>query len=509
MTPRRGPGLRFRLAATIVALVALTSLVLGAGASIAVDDAIRGRVVSEATRDAGFDLSVLVPDALGGSDDRAAFETSDLPATLLARGGLGTIVDWGDGNPYASSTDLAGALAEIPAATRAAAEAGGALAYAWTTIAGRPVLVVGGRPAGVPATFWFVRDTADVESTLTTLRIALLVGGVVLVGVALVAARQVARGILRPIAASAAAAERIAAGDLGARVGASGGDELAALGASFDRMAASLESTIERLRGAESQNRRFVADVAHELRTPLAALVAEASVVRDALASGDLGPGERRAAELLVTDVARLRVLVEDLMELSRFDASAEEARGEPIDLGTAVATIAAARDPDARVARPARPVIVRAEPRRLDRILGNLLDNARQHAPGASVEVVVGQEADTAIVTVRDRGPGVPIADLPRLFERFWKGDASRTRGTSGLGLAIAAEHAALLGGSLAAALPPGGGLAVTLRLPVAAPPQVVADSLPAGDGVDTTRPDPRGVPDPRGGPADGRLVR
>lgn len=476
-------GLRFRLAATLVLLVALTAAVLGIGASVAVESLLRDRLQDEAAREANFDLSVLVPSALSPGSDRAAFATSGLAQTLRLRGGIGTIVDWGDGDPFLSQPQLAGAVATLPAAVRSAAESG-QLAYAWLPIAASPSLVVGGRPPGYRATFWFVRDVSDVESALTTLRLALLAGGVILVLVALLAARRVARGILRPIDSSARAAERIAAGDLTARVPAGGGDELGAWAASFNRMVGALQDTVERLREAEAQNRRFVSDVAHELRTPLAALVAEASLVREGLGrgGGELGPDERRAAELLVSDVARLRTLVEDLMELSRFDASVEQARREAVDLGPLVARIAAARAPRAMLLLPDEPLLVETEPRRLDRVVGNLLDNAREHAPGARVEVRVRREADGgARISVRDHGPGVDPSALSHLFERFWKGDRSRAQGTSGLGLAIAAEHAAILGGDLTASLPPDGGLQVDLRLPPAG--DAVAEPLPDGD--------------------------
>ncbi len=474
-------GLRFRLAATLVALVALTAAVLGVGASAAVESVLRDRLQDEAAREASFDLSVLVPSALPPGSSRSAFDASGLGQTLRLRGGIGTIVDWGDGNPFLSQPQLSGAVETLPADVRSAAGSG-RLAYAWVPIAGSPSLVVGGRPPGYAATFWFVRDVSEVESALTTLRIALLAGGLSLVLAALLAARRVARGVLRPIDISALAAERIAGGDLSARVPAGGGDELGAWAASFNRMAAALQETVERLRDAEAQNRRFVSDVSHELRTPVAALVAEASVVRDGLERGELRPDERRAAELLVGDVGRLRTLVEDLMELSRFDASAEQARRESVDLGILVRRIAAVRAPGATMSLPDAPVIVETEPRRLDRILGNLLDNANEHAPGSPVEVTLRRDtADGVVIGVRDRGPGVDVAALPRLFERFWKADPSRAHGTSGLGLAIAAEHAALLGATLEASLPAGGGLLVELRLP--ATPPAVAEPLLPGD--------------------------
>ncbi len=482
MTTRRPArtGLRFRLAVTVVALVALTAAVLGIGASVAVEAALRARLQDDAVRAARFDLAVLVPSALDAGSSRRDYEASNLPATFRQRGDVETVVDWGDGNPDGSRLGLGAAtLAALPQQTRDAA-ASGDLAYAWVTVAGQPWLIVGGPSTIVPATFWFLRDATPVENAITTLRVALAAGALVLVLVAVVAARRVARGILSPIQGAALAAGRLGAGDLSARVPEGGSDELGALARAFNDMAETLERTVSRLRDAESQNRRFVADVAHELRTPTAALVAAASVVRDGLLRGELSGGELRAVELLVDDVARLRILVEDLMEISRFDAAAEHVVAEPVDIRDVVRSIAAARAPRAHLRLADEPLVVSAEGRRLDRILGNLLDNARNHAPGAAVEIDVEHEADEAVVVVRDHGPGVAPAALPHLFERFWKGDASRSRGTSGLGLAIAAEHAAVLGGSLRASLPNGGGLRVELRLPLAGP---VAEPLPGGD--------------------------
>src|SRR5262249_26506207 len=206
---------------------------------------------------------------------------------------------------------------------------------------------------------------------------------------------------------------------------------------------------------------------------PVAALVAEASLLRDHLAV--LPPDARRAGELVVADIGRMRVLVEDLIELSRFHAAGEEVRAQPVDLVRLIRDTAAARHRDAVLELPDERVIVETDPRRLERIVGNLLDNAREHAPGALVVVRLQPRGDHVRITVADRGPGVPPDRLDRIFDRFYMADPSR-RGGSGLGLAIAAEHAALLGGELTARNREGGGLALALDLPVTIP-------LPVGD--------------------------
>ncbi|MFN8631736.1 MAG: HAMP domain-containing sensor histidine kinase [Chloroflexota bacterium] len=212
-----------------------------------------------------------------------------------------------------------------------------------------------------------------------------------------------------------------------------------------------------RLEASQGRNRQFVADVAHELRTPLAALVAEASLIEPDLAA--LPPDARRAGELLVGDVRRMRTLVDDLLEISRFDAAAEQPALEDVDLGRLVAASVAARLPHAALTLPATPVHAATDPRRLDRIVGNLLDNAREHAPSAPVEVSLVAARVGAVITVADRGPGVSPDALPHLFERFYKADRSRAGGSSGLGLAIAAEHAALIGARLPVQARPGAG--------------------------------------------------
>jgi two-component system sensor histidine kinase MtrB len=477
-------GLRSRLALALVSLVAITVTGIGLGTYLFVDARLRDGLLADAERQVQFNLSVLVPERLPDGGTRESLDGDALAAAFRLRGDVETIIDFEDDepSPYVSKASLLHTLDDVPAPVRALVDAGH-VGYAWMPAAGEPSLVVGGRPAGGPA-FYFVFSAKAIEDAAAQLRLGLLVAAIVAVLLALATAGIVARGVLRPVDTGSAVAARIAAGDRTARVPVGGADELARWATEFNRMADSLTSTVARLEASEQQNRRFVADVSHELRTPLTALVAEASIIEAGLPS--LPPDARRAAELLVGDVRRLRRLVDDLMELSRFDARAEHAEGPelvPIDLGAAVHAIVAGRLPSARLQLPPEPVVVAADVRRLYRIVGNILDNARQHAPESAVEVEVATERDghAALVRITDRGPGVAAAALPHLFERFYKADPSRHGGTSGLGLAIAAEHAALLGGGLSAENREGGGLAVTLHLPV-------SRSLPTAHETDTT---------------------
>lgn len=474
-------GIRARLTVTLVALVALTAILLGAGAYLFVQTSLHDQVVRDAATQARFDLSVTIPNrGLPPDPTNADIVDSGLRQTLLQRG-IDTIIDTGSGAPVVSRLDLAGVLPTL------AGDFGdlidrGELAYTRTTIAGRPSLIVGGRPDGSSTAFYFVHDVTAMEEALAQLRLALTVGTVALILLALLVARVIARGVLAPVEAASRAAERLEHGDLSARVPVTSDDEFGTWALRFNRMAEALADTIGRLETAEARNRRFVADVSHELRTPLAALVAEASILREHL--GALPADSRRAGELLIADVGRLRSLVDDLMEVSRFDARAEQIALESVDLARLVRTVAAARLPEATLELPAVPLVIETDPHRLERILGNLLDNAREHAVGAPVEVALGVEDVEIVLVVADRGPGVPADRLDRIFERFYKADPSRHGGSSGLGLAIAAEHAALLGGYLTAANRAGGGLRIELRLPV-------TGSLPPRDAMAIGRED------------------
>ena len=469
-------GIRSRLTLALVGLVVVTVAAIGIGTYAVVEARLRDGLLTEAERQAQFNLSVLIPERLPAGVTRETYKPSRLDEAFRLRGGVETIVDYRDGgSPNVSTASLLNAINSFPASMRDLVAAGH-VGFAWLQVSGEPSLVVGGRApasgsggpssAGGGADVYFVFSAAPIDAALEQLRLGLLVAAVIAVVLALATARLIARGILRPVDSGSTAAARIAAGDLSARLPAGGADEFARFAAEFNRMADSLAETVTRLEASESQNRRFVSDVSHELRTPLTALLAEASIIEAGL--DRLSPDARRAGELLVADVRRLRVLVDDLMELSRFDARAEQAELEPTDLGQAVHAIVAARLPGAKVQLPHDAIVVPGDVRRLDRIVGNLLDNASEHARGAPVEVTVGADHGAAFVTVADHGPGVSEDALAHLFDRFYKADASRHAGSSGLGLAIAAEHAALLGAALSAANRPGGGLEVTLRLPV-----------------------------------------
>jgi two-component system sensor histidine kinase MtrB len=478
-------GVRARLAGALVLLVAVTAVGLGLAATLFVDARLHAQALADARDQAAFDLTVIVPGRqLPAHPTPDDIDRSGLLVTFQQRG-VETLVDLsGGGGPAGSSVvqssdALDGLLERLPKDVPARVGRG-ELAYAWLDIRGTPSLVVGGLAPGGGPGFYFVRDVGAIEVAVDQLRTALAIGALVALVIALLTARVVARGILAPIEEAGETAERIERGDLLARVPVTSHDEFGTWADRFNRMADTLSETIRRLESAQHQNRRFVADVSHELRTPLTALVAEASIVRGDV--GKLPPESRRAAQMLVDDVGRLRDLVEELMELSRFDADAEEVALERVDIGRLVETVRAARSPKATFTPPANPIVIDADPRRLERILGNFLDNAKEHAGDKGVEIELVDRDDEVVVAVSDRGPGVPADRLEMIFDRFTKVDPSRSGGSSGLGLAIAAEHAALMGGYLQAMGREGGGLRIELVMP-----KDVVGSLRPGDATVT----------------------
>ncbi|WP_335936386.1 sensor histidine kinase [Streptomyces sp. PTD5-9] len=313
-------------------------------------------------------------------------------------------------------------------------------------------------------------DQADIAALLT----AAQAGAVPALALALVPALFAARRVLRPVRRLHDGAERIAAGELGTRLEAEGHDELADLTRTFNGMAATLQRDDAELRRMEAGARRFAADVAHELRTPLAAMTAVTELLDEDAAAGTMPPDVAESVRLISDETRALARMVEDLMEVSRFDAKTARLRPDHVDLRTLVGKTLRLRgwSDDERVAVDlAEPVPVHADPRRLDVVLANLVSNALRHGR-PPVTVRVRAEQDRAVLTVTDHGVGIPDDALPHVFDRFYKADTARTRSEgSGLGLALALENALLHEGTLTVANAPGAGAVFTLTLPLAAP--------------------------------------
>jgi two-component system sensor histidine kinase MtrB len=237
----------------------------------------------------------------------------------------------------------------------------------------------------------------------------------------------------------------------------------------------------------EARARRFASDVSHELRTPLTAMTA----VTDVLGENEGLTGDAAAAGRLVRqEVLHLNRLVEDLIEISRFDAGTAQLVTDDTDVATAVSRCLQARGwTDVGTEVPAG-LTVRLDRRRFDVIVANLVGNALCHG-GPPVEVTAsiqpsGPGGTHLAVEVRDHGPGLPAAAIPHVFDRFYKADNARARSEgSGLGLAIAWENARLHGGRIEAGNHPGGGAVFTVHLPLnahAPVSEMVQQAVPAG---------------------------
>ncbi|MEI6374734.1 MAG: MtrAB system histidine kinase MtrB [Actinomycetes bacterium] len=340
-----------------------------------------------------------------------------------------------------------------------------------------PGLVVGA-PLVVPGVggyeLYYLFPLTQEQDTLTLVRSAVLATGVLLVLGLVALAWLLTRQVVRPVRLAARTAEQFKAGKLTERMAVRGEDDLAALATSFNQMAASLQEQIRRLEGMSRVQQRFVSDVSHELRTPLTTVRMAADVLHES--RGEFDPATARSAELLQTQLDRFELLLADLLEISRFDAGAAMLDAEAIDLvSLARRAIEAATPLSDRVGSelvlvaPPGPVRVECDPRRVERIVRNLVMNAVEHGGGRPVTITVGGDDDAAALAVRDLGVGLKPGETALVFNRFWRADPARARsiGGTGLGLSIALEDARLHGGWLQAWGEPGRGSNFVLTLP------------------------------------------
>ena len=303
---------------------------------------------------------------------------------------------------------------------------------------------------------------------------AVLTAGLVLMVLVAGIAWLVTRQVVTPVRFARRIAERLAAGRLEERMQVRGIDDIARLGRSFNQMATSLQRQIRQLEELSRLQRRFVSDVSHELRTPLTTVRMAADVLHDA--RGQLDGATARSAELLQGELDRFEALLAELLEISRFDAGAAQLELTDVDLVEVAERVLAAYGPLARrdgvaltIRSAVRPALAQADPRRVERIVRNLVANALNHARTDRVELLVAADTESAAIAVRDHGVGLRPGDAALVFNRFWRADPARARtgGGTGLGLAIALEDAQLHGGWLQAWGEPGNGAQFRLTLP------------------------------------------
>jgi two-component system sensor histidine kinase BaeS len=439
--PRDGRGtIALRLALAFLG-VALAAVAVAAGLTAAFTAA----DVSSLAGQQRAELTTAVAVAAGAAWDRGhSWATADLSPVLDLAGRTGAVVQIRGpaGRPVATSAGFA----RYPRAAEVA----------------RPV-VVRGTPVGQAVARFTGTGLGATAAGLKTALLRAIAGAAGLAALlALLAGLGAARWLTEPVIRLIAATRARGRGDRAARVGpVPGRGELSELAAAFDQMADTLD-------GEEELRRALVADVAHELRTPVAVLQAG----HEALLDGVAEPTPQQLGSLR-DEVLRLARMVGDLQTLAEADAAALHPVLGRADLAVIAATAAASLAGQAEAAgltlgQRLDPAPVLADAGRLHQVITNLLTNALKFTPaGGRITLESGLEGGRAVLRVADTGPGIPADELPRVFDRFWRGRQAAGVSGSGVGLAIAAELARAHGGQLTVQSPAGAGATFTLTLP------------------------------------------
>lgn len=492
-------SLQLRVVTLTLGLSLVVILVLGFVLTSQITDRILEVKVGAATEEIER-ARTTVSGIVGGEETRSLDSSLQLARNTLidrkADAGAGlagtfdaVLVVPGDG-PRAATA--AGPIDQVPATLRDFVKAG-QVSYQYATVRTEsfsgPALIVGS-PTSSPVTnleLYLIFPLNNEDSTIALVRGTMATGGVVLLGLLAAIALLVARQIVLPVRSASRIAERFAEGHLSERMPVRGEDDMARLAVSFNDMAESLQRQITQLEEFGNLQRRFTSDVSHELRTPLTTVRMAADLIHDH--AEDLDPALRRSTELMVNELDRFESLLNDLLEISRHDAGVAELAVEAVDLRSIVQkaldnvghlTEEAGVEMD--VDLPADGVIAEVDPRRVERILRNLIANAIDHAERKPVQIRMAADVDTVAVTVRDFGVGLRPGEEKLVFSRFWRADPSRVRrsGGTGLGLAISIEDARLHQGRLEAWGEPGKGACFRLTLPLVRGHKVTSSPLP-----------------------------
>jgi len=409
----------------------------------------------------------------------------------------------------ANSSVAAGPLEDVPSDLRQSV-ADGARAVRYGTVDSQgidvPALMIGQpvRTANGDLEFYLLFPLDSEQRTLGLVQSTLIVGGLVLLLLLAGIASIITRQVVRPVRRAAEIAERFADGHLDERLPVQGEDELARLGESYNEMAGSIQEQIRQLEEFGALQRRFTSDVSHELRTPLTTVRMAADVLY--ASREELLPALRRSSELLVTELDRFEALLGDLLEISRLDAGVAELGAERTDMHTvvvrAVEHVRGLADETGTPLELELPTGIYADvdPRRVERIVRNLVANAIDHSEAKPVQVVLAADEHAVAVLVRDHGVGLRPGEASLVFNRFWRAEESRARrsGGTGLGLSIAVEDARLHGGWLQAWGVPGEGAVFRLTLPLNEGDVLESSPLPLGPEPDTARRVGTSVPTP-----------
>ena len=323
---------------------------------------------------------------------------------------------------------------------------------------GQPYEAVGVAIPSIGVHYFEAFPLTQVTSTLATIRTTLVVSVVTITILGGLLGFTMSRSVLRPLRRVSNAANGIATGGLDTRLESEGDPDLDQLVRSFNDMADSVQSRIQR-------EERFASDVSHELRSPITSLTTAVEVLERR--SSEFSPRNQEAISVVAEQVRRFDRTVLDLLELARLDAGSSLSHDEEIDLLDTVRRVMARYDfRHVPLEAPPRAWPLVADRRRIERILVNLLQNARDHAGGAT-RVTLSEQGEFYDLAVIDAGPGISASERERIFERFARGTASRSSLGSGLGLAIVQEHARAMGGSAWAEAGADGGARFVVRIP------------------------------------------
>jgi len=320
-----------------------------------------------------------------------------------------------------------------------------------TSVRNGQALIVGIRLERINATYFELDNLREVREALRSVQIALFFSAFITIMVGFGLGLFASRRAVRPLANAAQAARAIADGSLDTRLEPTDDPDLQVLTAAFNDMVSAMQQRVER-------DARFTSDVSHELRSPLMTLAASVQVMESR--RDELSERSQAALDLLVGDVSRFQGLVEDLLEISRFDAGAVRLVKEPLvahEFVRQAISVSSMPKTEVRVTADVESVVIRGDKRRLARVLANLIDNARIHSGGRPTVHVQFAEEDEPIgniwIIVEDNGEGLIDGEAEKIFERFSRGAAAGKRSGqegAGLGLALALEHITLHGGRI-----------------------------------------------------------
>ncbi len=441
-------GLRTRVMLAFGALALVVSVTLALGTYLTARHYLVDQREQTAARQAFADASFVREGLLtsGAKVDEVLAATSPPAGAVLILHRSG---EW-----YSSS--LSEGREAVPTALRRTVTAGAA-GTSWGRLSQDPVVAVGTPLTAIDAEFYEIAPAQELSSTLRTLGWAL--GGfaaLTTLGGAIIG-RTAARRVVAPLDGIAQATARIAGGDIGTRLAATGDPDLSVIVGSFNAMVEALQERLDR-------DARFATDVSHELRSPVTAMITAVDVLEHTAADASR---RQHSIALLHREVHRLHHALEQLLELGRLEAGVNEQEHRPLELGQLVRAtlVQSGRPADLLEARSS--VWVAGDQGALRRTVVNLLDNADNHAGGVQ-RIVLQRRQDDGLLMVDDAGAGVPMAERQRIFERFARAGSRAARPGTGLGLSLVAETVRAHGGDVWCTDSPSGGARFVVRLPV-----------------------------------------